>query len=272
MAPEDGADKEVGWWAREKYDRITAYVEASHAARRKWLGPGKAGATYIDPFCGYPEGRIRDTGETYESGAIAACRAAARHDTQFTAVHIGDADSEKVNRTLEALEPFGVPVHPYVGQARETIPQICKNLNPYGLHLAFLDPYNIADLELELVQQLGAFKRIDIIAHVSISDLQRNVQNEITQPSRRRIERFAPGWRNHVDLQQSKRRIVEDLLEYWRQLVEESGMSRSDRAPLVCASKRQPLYYLMFLCKDDFPERLWQSIQNLSGRTRDLGL
>lgn len=272
MTPDDGADEEVGWWAREKYDRVAAYVDASHAARRKWLGRGKAGATYIDPFCGYPEGRIRDTGETYESGAVAACRQAARHDSQFTAVHIGDADRQKVNRTAEALEPFGVPVHTYIGRARDTIPQICNRLNPYGLHLAFLDPYNIADLELELVQQLGAFKRIDIIAHVSRNDLQRNVPRAIKQQTAGRIEQFAPGWRDHVDLQQSKERLVEAVLEYWRQRVRESGMFQSERAHLVRGSKRQPLYYLMFLCKNEFADHLWKSIQDLSGTTRPLGL
>jgi len=272
MAPEDGANEEVGWWAGEKYDRVAAYVDASRAARRKWLGPGKAGATYIDPFCGYPHGPIRDTGETYESGAVAACRQAARHESQFTAVHIGDANREKVNRTAETLEPFEVPVHTYVGRARETIPQICERLHPSGLHLAFLDPYNIADLELEIIQRLAGFKRIDIIAHVSINALQRNVPREIRQSVGGQIERFAPEWRDHVDLKQPTNRVVQDVLEYWRGRIEKSGMFRSDRAPLVRGSKRQPLYYLMFLCKNDFPEHLWQSIQNLSGRTRDLDL
>lgn len=272
MAPPDSADDEVGWWAREKYDRVAAYVDASYGARRKWLGTRGAGAAYIDPFCGYPQGRVRDTGGTYESGAVAACREAAKHESQFTDVHIGDVNSDKVQRTVEALEPFGVRVHPYEGPAQKTVPKICRNLNPSGLHLAFLDPYNIADLELGIVQELGALKYIDIIAHVSINDLQRNVPLELSRATGGRIERFAPEWRQHVNLQQSKGRVVQDVLEYWRRRVSESGMFRSDRAHLVRGGNRQPLYYLMFLCKNEFPDRLWRSIQDLSGSTRDLGL
>jgi hypothetical protein len=32
-------------------------------------------------------------------------------------------------------------VHPYVGRAETTVDQIVKDLDPKGLHFAFLDPY-----------------------------------------------------------------------------------------------------------------------------------
>lgn len=272
MTQETADDDEVGWWAQEKYDRVAAYVDASRGARRKWLGARGAGATYIDPFCGYPDGRVRETNGTYASGAIAACREAKKNGSQFTEVHIGDTRPEKVERTAEALEPFGISVHTYVGKAQETVPRICKRLNPHGLHLAFLDPYNIANLELDMVQQLGQLRYIDIIAHVSINDLQRTIPLEIRNSSGGRVEKFAPDWRHRVDLKQSKRRVVQSVLEYWQKRVGECGMFQSDHAHLVRGGNRQPLYYLVFLCKNEFPERIWRSIQDLSGTTRHLGL
>jgi len=271
VVPRQERDPDVGWWAREKYERVRAYVGASSGARKGFIVPDAAGATYIDPFCGNPQGHIRDTGEPYESGAIAACREAAKTDSQFTAVHVGDTDTARVSRTVEALKSFRVPVYPYVGRAQDTLPQICGRLNWHGLHLAFLDPYDISNLELELISQLAAFKRMDIIVHVSINDLQRNLPNEVAGGNGR-IERFAPGWRDDVDPQQSRQRIRDQLLEYWTRRVAEVGMSRSEKAPLVRGSKRQPLYYLMFLSKHPFAERLWRSIQDASGGTRSLDL
>lgn len=272
MGRMDSQETLSGAWWKEKHDRVRNYVAASSGARKSFVGPGKAGATYIDPFCGPPERVFRDSSQPFESGAIAACRRAQESGCQFSEVHIGDTNSDAVAETARALEErFGVAAVAYEGQAQRTVPEMCSALNPYALHLAFLDPFDISNLDFGIVKQLAALPRIDMIAHVSASDVQRNLPQDLSVQTDR-LERFAPGWRHNVDLHQSQSRIREDLYEYWRSLVEGAGMNRSDQAPLVRGSNRQPLYYLMFLSKHPLADRLWNSIQNLSGTTRGLGI
>ena len=63
----DGDDglpaEEVGVWAKEKHDYLCRYIDISRSTRAKYLGPGKAGATYIDLFCGPGRCKVRDSGE-----------------------------------------------------------------------------------------------------------------------------------------------------------------------------------------------------------------
>ena len=47
-------------------------------------------------------------------------------------------------------------------------------INPYGLHLAFLDPFNLAQLPFSIIERMLRVKRMDMIIHVSVQDLQRN--------------------------------------------------------------------------------------------------
>jgi hypothetical protein len=52
----DGDDglpaEEVGKWAKTKHESLCRYIDISRGVRRKWIAPRKAGATYIDLFCG----------------------------------------------------------------------------------------------------------------------------------------------------------------------------------------------------------------------------
>jgi hypothetical protein len=49
------------------------------------------------------------------------------------------------------------------------MPKIVQSLDRHGLHLAFLDPYNLGTLSFDLFVELAKLKRIDVIAHVSLS-------------------------------------------------------------------------------------------------------
>jgi len=50
-----------------------------------------------------------------------------------------------------------------------------SSLNTYGLHFALLDPHNLGALSFSIIEQLAKLKYVDILVHVSVSDLQRNV-------------------------------------------------------------------------------------------------
>jgi hypothetical protein len=55
----------------------------------------------------------------------------------------------------------------YVGAAELTAREIVERLNPYGLHFAFLDPYNLDDLPFTVIESFSRLKRIDMLIHVS---------------------------------------------------------------------------------------------------------
>jgi hypothetical protein len=77
------------------------------------------------------------------------------------------------------------------------MPKIVESLDPYGLHLAFLDAQDLGTLSFDLFEQLAKLKRIDVIAHVSLSDLQRNA-DRYTHEAHDQFDEFAPGWRDKV--------------------------------------------------------------------------
>ena len=89
-------------------------------------------------------------------------------------VNISDADSDLLVAAEKRLKALNAPVMTFAGPASVAMPKIIQSLDPAGLHLAFLDPHNLGTLSFDLFEQLAKLKRIDVILHVSLSDLQRN--------------------------------------------------------------------------------------------------
>src|ERR1700720_2498301 len=79
----------VGPWATDKLKIVTDYIQASGAARRRYL---RSGAGYIDVFCGPGRSRIRTTGMFIDGSPIAAFTKAKGSLAPFTTMHISDAD------------------------------------------------------------------------------------------------------------------------------------------------------------------------------------
>jgi three-Cys-motif partner protein len=79
-----------------------------------------------------------------------------------------------------------------VGKAEETAARIVSKLNPYGLHFAFLDPYNLQDMPFSVIEAFSRLRRVDMLIHVGAQDLQRNLHN-YTRPGDDRLEAFAPA-------------------------------------------------------------------------------
>jgi three-Cys-motif partner protein len=70
---EDGLPRElVGAWAKDKYLRLSKYVDISRSVRRGFIGAGKGGATYIELFSGPGRIRIRDTSEVTHGSPLVA--------------------------------------------------------------------------------------------------------------------------------------------------------------------------------------------------------
>jgi three-Cys-motif partner protein len=181
-------------------------------------------------------------------------------------IHIADAAEESRRAAEKRLVAKGCLPLTEIGRAEAVAARIIKKLNPYGLHFAFLDPYNLQDLPFTVIQAFEQLKRIDMLIHVSAQDLQRNLHS-YTSLGDHRLESFAPGWREAVDLNQSQRAIRAAILTHWASKIEALGLPPARHAELVSGpTKNQRLYWLVFASSSDFAKQLWDKIRNLSGQ------
>jgi three-Cys-motif partner protein len=248
----------VGPWAPDKLKIVTDYIQASSAARRRYLGTG---AAYIDVFCGPGRSKIRRTGKFIDGSPVAAFVKANGSLAPFTAMHISDADSDLLSSAEKRLRALEAPVHASLGPASVAMPKIVRGLNPAGLHFAFLDPHNLGTLSFDLFESLAKLKRIDIIVHVSVSDLQRNA-DRYTSVAHSEFDRFAPGWRDHVRADMNQASLRAAILQYWSGKVMSLDLPRAEHCELFKGTKNQRLYWLIFLGKHDLAHNLWSKISS----------
>jgi three-Cys-motif partner protein len=248
----------VGPWAIDKLKIVTDYIQASSAARRRYLG---SGAAYIDVFCGPGRSKIRTTGKFIDGSPVAAFRKATGSLAKFTVMHISDADPALLSSAEKRLTEVGAPIRVTAGPASSAMPKIVQQLHSSGLHFAFLDPHNLGALSFDLFESLAKLKRIDIIVHVSLSDLQRNA-DRYTSAAHREFDKFAPGWRNRIrtDMNQSSLRAA--IIQYWSDKVMTLGLPRAEHCELIKGPQNQRLYWLIFLGKHELAHALWSKISS----------
>src|SRR6266852_1176348 len=119
----------VGPWASDKLKIVTDYIQASGAARRRYLG---AGAAYIDVFCGPGRSKIRTTEQFIDGSPVAAFRKGQGSLAPFTSINISDADPELLRTAEKRLSALGAPVQATSGPASSALPKIVEALNKYG--------------------------------------------------------------------------------------------------------------------------------------------
>lgn len=266
MLDDDGLPvDEVGAWAKEKHDRLLKYVDISRAARRKFV-EGSGGATYIDLYCGTGRALVRETDETIDGSPLIAFKCAREGGVPFSEIHIADSNEEKCAAAAKRIANAGGRAATYVGPAEDTATRIVARLNKYGLHFAFLDPFNLDDLPFSVIEAFSRLKRIDLLIHVSAQDLQRNL-DVYSISENGPLDHFAPGWRTAVSLKQSKSATRAAYIAYWASKMEALGLPPALRAELVSGTtKNQRLYWLVFVSRSDFAKGLWDKIRNLSGQ------
>lgn len=266
MLDEDGLPlDEVGPWAKDKHERLRKYLDISRAARRKFV-EGRGGAAYIDLFCGAGRAFVRDTNETIDGSPLVAFKCALDGGSPFSEIHIADLDEQRCTAAAARVAGAGGVAAHYPGSAADTVAQITARLNPYGLHFAFLDPFNLDALPFTVIETLSRLKRIDMLIHVSAQDLQRNLDMYSMSPDGP-LDHFAPGWRDVVDLNQAQGATRAAYISYWTSKMERLGLPPARRAELVSGTtKNQRLYWLVFVSRSDFAKSLWDKIRNISGQ------
>lgn len=151
------------------------------------------------------------------------------------------------------------------GSAVDAIRQIVPTLNPYGLHFAFLDPFDLAALDFRIIEALSTLKRIDMLVHVSQMDLQRNLISNATSDDSA-FDVFAPGWRQSVSIAQGQQGLRQEVFQYWRDKVASRQVWPSTEMRLITGSKNQPLYWLLLAAKHELAHKFWATASNIEGQ------
>ena len=271
MSKTDPADglilDEVGHWAAEKHARLRRYIDIAHGVRRKFAtGPSRT-ASYIDLYCGAGRARVRDTAEIIDGSPLVAYRSAAASDDPFTEIHLADADESRLKAAAARIVAAGGSAMTYLGRAENVAKAITQRLNRHGLHFAFLDPYNLADLPFSVLAELAAFTHMDMLVHVSAQDLKRNLRRYMEATSSP-LDAFAPGWRDVIDPREQDRTIRQRVLQHWLSRIRQLDMAPSEGIEMVTADKNQELYWLVFIARHPRAGEFWDKIRNpsLQGR------
>jgi three-Cys-motif partner protein len=201
--PDDGLIiGEVGPWAAEKHERLRKYIQASHGARARFLRPkGTGGASYIELYSGAGRSLITGTNQIIEGSAVVAFKAGRESGQPFSEMHLSDLEVQNSSALAQRITALGGAATTYVRDANIVVDQVMKVINPYGLHLAFLDPFSLAQLPFSIIEKMLRVQRMDMIIHVSVQDLQRNLDKHSRVG--RSLDIFAPGWRDAVDVNQA---------------------------------------------------------------------
>ncbi|MGA7711797.1 MAG: three-Cys-motif partner protein TcmP [Rhizomicrobium sp.] len=270
--PDDGLviAEDVGEWSLEKHERLRKYVDITRETRRKYADGARfpeyhGGATYIDLFCGPGRARIRESGHIVDGSPLVAFKSAVAGGVPFSEIHLADLSQEFNDAAVQRIANAGGTAFGYVGPAEVTAREVVSHLNPHGLHFAFLDPYNLAGLSFDVIRTLAALKRIDLLMHVSVQDMQRN-SDRYTTAEHTVFDVFAPGWRSKVDTNQRLDAIRAAVLEHWRTLIAGLGFLDIRSVELVRGSQNQRLYWLAFASRHKIANEFWDKIRNISGQ------
>jgi three-Cys-motif partner protein len=258
----------VGPWAAEKHERLRKYIDAYRAARAKFLPPrGEGGAAYIEFYSGAGRSRIEDSEEYIDGSPLVAFKAARLSRTGFSDLHFNDIDPDNIEALRQRIASLGGAAHYYSEPAERAVDRIVYALNPTGLHFAFLDPYNLENLPFSIIKRLAKLPRMDMLIHVSIFDLQRNLRRYLDQEGGA-LDAFMPGWRQRVDPRRRDEDVRRDLLHHWLGLIRGLGTSPAEGIELVSATRGQRLYWLVFVSAHELGQKLWDDIRhiNMQGR------
>ncbi len=257
----------VGEWARDKHALLKLYIEISRGVRKKFTGPGKAGATFIDLYCASGRAYIKGTDVFIDGSPLVGWIASRDCKVPFTQVHINDSDPELLDAAHMRLMRLDAPVVKHGGEALAVSEQLTKQLNPYALHFALIDPFNLM-LPFGVIRHLAGLKRIDLLIHVSAMDLQRN-WGRYTQQAHSPLDEFAPGWREGVDLAQSEETARLQFVQYWVESLKKLGFEGEVRFELITGSKNQPLYWLVLVTKHEIAQKFWKTAAQ-KGKTQQM--
>jgi three-Cys-motif partner protein len=268
--PADGLPAiEAGEWADDKHGLLREYIDYCRGTRRRFA-EGSGGATYIELFAGPGRLFYKGTGSFIDGSPLIAHKEAARRSAPFSVMHLGDAREDFCAAVKARLDRLNARAVMYPMRAEDSARVIVRALNPHGFNFAFIDPFGFDGLPFSIIETLAAFRRMDIIVHVSAMELQRKLP-EYVDSSECSLDRFAPGWRDAVrGLNPSDIVARGKILEHWIKLIRKAGFEEAQGMPLIRGSKNQALYWLAFVAKHELGRKFWDSIARRREKNRNL--
>lgn len=135
---------EVGEWVEAKHRLLAEYLTL-HGAVRKSRYPTRRNA-YIDLFCGPGRLKIRHSTLIVPGSPVVAWNNSRECGAPFTEIYIADTNDEWRSLCAERLRRLGAPVVEIAGTALDVATSVVGQVDRYGLHFAFIDPYNLGEL------------------------------------------------------------------------------------------------------------------------------
>lgn len=254
--PVDQPIDEVREWVVEKHEVLTYYVKICRGVRRFFSGFSES--TYIDLYSGSGLCIVDPSSDPMSGSPVAAAEAARSSGAPFNRIFVADKDPLKAEACAQRLRERGFVAEGFAGESAATAPEIISRLNPKGFHFAFLDPFSL-DLPFEVLKAFQQLKHVDLLVHVSEMDIQRNLETELAHLERSRLETFAPGWREHIDVRQPKRDMSRQYLQYWAALVDSIGWNRSPEVRAIKNTRNRRIYHLALLSQnEDLASKFWK--------------
>jgi len=198
---------------------------------------------------------LRKTGEFIDGSPLVAYKAAERSSTRFSEIHLNDLDGNKSSALQQRIAKLGGAARIYSQSAEVAVDRVVEALNPWGLHFAFLDPYKLEALPFSIIRKLVTLRKMDMLIHVSVFDLQRNLRRYVADG--KVLDSFMPGWRGSVDVNRTDHGLRTDLLDHWLAEIRKLGTSPAEGIELVSGPRGQRLYWLVFVSAHPLGRKLW---------------
>lgn len=251
---------DVGPWVRDKHRALAEYLKYHAHPRAKFRH-----RAYVEVFCGPGRARVRDTGEFIDGSPVVAWKTS-QLKAPFTAVYIADSNEEARRACAERLRKIGAPVVEVEGDALTAAAAIVREIDPYGFHFAFVDPYSLGELRLELLRTLATVKRMDQMVHLSAMDLFRNLDHNLAG-ARKEFDDFAPGWQEHVPRKLPKNKQRRAIIEYWKSRVDAMGLYAHSEMQVRNTVNRD-LYWLLVLSHHALAGKFWDLVRDSGPQPR----
>ncbi|MDX2166153.1 MAG: three-Cys-motif partner protein TcmP [Deltaproteobacteria bacterium] len=256
VAGDDGLPVQcVGPWAKDKHDYLRRYVEATKAARSKFLTPSggrpAGGAAYVELFAGPGRARIRTSGELIPGSPFIAIEHAG---APFSRIVLAERDKANVAALLKRTDALDGRVRIVSGDCNERIDEIVAQIPEHGLNIALVDPYGLGPLRFQTLRKLASMKRMDLVIHFPTMDIKRNLGR-----AGGFITRFlgTERWRDVV----KKPEDVVKLVEILRSQLAAFGYEQEKVRDLpIKQSTNAVMYHLIYATKDRLGNKIWDTI------------
>lgn len=254
---------DVGNWHARKHAILRSYVGICRSVRRKFDT-----CTYLDPFSGPGRARVRETGTIEDGSPLVALAETKRFGAPFTQMMLGDIEEDYVDAVVARVIEQGGNAIWFKGPATDTVPKMIANLNPRGFHLAFIDPFSLGLLHFDIIRQLAAVPHLDMLVHVSVMDLARNLDHNI-RGDQDRFDVVAPGWRQRVPAGGSAASRRTAFMGYWVSSIKALGLRVPPAMEIITNAQKGQLYWLALLSHNELAEDFWKKISD-AARQSDL--